>query len=168
MNLNRILSLFLTSEQGFRVGLAVAALFSILVLMSTASLLNGFWSDSKLSFMMTERASVINQASPLQELIDSIPQAHLFGYHSPDMAYMPITSSQLLLTGIIQEGAEEEENSFSKVIISVRGKTGTVFQVGEVLLDGVKITAIQKDAVILDNNGHSERLPLQRAKLRIN
>ncbi len=168
MNLNRILSFMLTTEQGSRFGLATAGLFTVLALLSLLTLLGGWWSDARLSSLSGSAGERQDLFSPLNELLTAVPQAHLFGYRSPDAAYMPITSSQLRLTGIIQLGSEEDENAFSKAIISVQGGIGKVFQVGDVVQDGVKLTGIQADAAVLDNNGHSERLPLQRARLERN
>ena len=168
MNLNRILPFLLTTAQGSRLGLATAGLFSILAFFSLITLLNGWWLDAKLSSLTVMENSVLQEVSSLQDLIYSIPPAHLFGYLSPNAAYIPITSSQLHLTGIIQLGSDEEENYFSKAIISMQGGIGKIFQIGDVLSEGIKITGIQADAVILDHNGHSERLPLQRTHLGIN
>lgn len=164
MNLNRILSFLLTTEQGYRLGLASASLFAIFALLTLGTALHGFWSDAHLSSLSKTDATIQDLSLPLNELLSSVPKAHLFGYRS-ETAYMPITSSQLRLTGVIQPGKEEDDNAFSKAIISVQGGVGQVFQVGDRIQEGVKLTGIETDAAILDNNGHSERLPLQRPRL---
>lgn len=169
MKLDRVLSLLLTTEQGLRIGMATAALFAVLALASLITMLGSWWADAQLSSVKgTEALAIQDLSSPMHELIQAVPQAHLFGHRLPPSAYVPITSSQLRLMGIIQQGSAEEENPFSKAIISVQGSIGRVYQVGDVLSGGIKIMGIQADAVILDNNGHSERLPLQRPTLERN
>lgn len=165
MNLNRVLPFILTTEQGSRFGLATAALFAVLALMSLLTLFGGWWSDVRLSSLSGPVDVLQSLSSSSNELLTVIPQAHLFGYRAPDAAYIPITSSEMRLTGVTQLGSEDDENAFSRAIISVQGGIGKVFQVGDVVQEGVKLTSIQADAVVLDNNGHSERLPLQRATL---
>lgn len=165
IKLDRILSLLLTSEQGVLWGKVTAALFAGLAFLGVISMLGTWWSDIRLSTV--SKASVItmrNAFSPLQELMQTIPNAHLFGREvRADNA--PITSSEVRLTGIVQMGSEEENTSFSKAIISVQGGGGKIYQVGDVLPNGIKIISIEPEAVILDNKGHSERLPLQRPRL---
>lgn len=165
MKLNRALSLLLTTEQGARVGLASAGLFAALTLLGFMLMLKGWWMDARLFALPEAAKSQEAWSASLDEWTQRIPGAHLFGYRSPASAYMPITSSQARLTGIIQQGFQEAGESFSKAIISVQGGVGKVYQVGELLQEGVRITEIQAEAVILDNNGHSERLPLLRARL---
>jgi type II secretory pathway component PulC len=166
MKLARVLPFLFTTEQGFRLGAATAAFFALLGLVSFITLCSDFWSDARLASLNGARAEALQDlVSPLNELKVRIPEAHLFGHKALDAAYAPITSAQLRLTGIIQLGSEEDDNAFSKAIISVQGGIGKVYQVGDVLPEGVKLTGIQADAVLLDNNGHSERLPLQRTRL---
>ncbi len=165
MNLNRILPFLLTTEQGSRLGLAMAAFFAVLAFISLLTLLGGWWSDARLSSLSNSEAALPELSLPLNELVNAVPKAHLFGYRSLDAAYIPISSSQLRLMGLIQPGKEEDDTAFSKAIISVQGGIGQVFQIGDVLQEGVRLMGIQADAVILDNNGHSERLPLQRPRL---
>ncbi len=167
MKLKQVLSLLLTTEQGFRFALAGAGFFVMLAFLSLTLMLGAWWKDARLSSMAEAVAKARGSwSSPIDELRQALPAAHLFGHRSEDSAYMPITNSQARLTGIIQQGPEEGGGpSFAKAIISVQGGIGKVYQVGEVLQEGVKITEIQPKAVILDNNGHSERLPLNRARL---
>jgi len=112
------------------------------------------WVLANQALRKSAAATVTNTA----QLIDNIPQAHLFG-KSP-AGDVPITSLQLQVTGIVKTGSE----GASKAYISVAGQPGKIFKVGDYLRDDVKIYAITPDAVILDNNGEFEKLPLPREK----
>lgn len=163
MKPDRIFSMILTTEQGYRLGLATAVLFTALLVLSAFGMLGSWWSDARLSSVSkAEKAAIRDLSSPLSELAKAVPQAHLFGYHAPASAYVPITNLQLRLTGIIQVGGDDV---FSKAIISAQGGTGKIYQLGDSVLDGIRLTAIHADGVVLDNNGHSESLPMQRPNL---
>jgi len=164
--IERLRSQILTTEQGWRLGLGSAAIFACLALLSLFSTLSGWRADAQLSSEAQARAAIMRDlSSSVSELTKVIPQAHLFGYQAPVSAYMPITSLQMRLTGIVQEAAAEEGSSFSKAIISLQGGVGKVYQVGDMVMEGIKLMEIKANGVILDNNGHSERLPMQRARL---
>lgn len=91
-----------------------------------------------------------------------IPEAHLFGQTlSGDM---PITSLQLRVTGIIKVEAEQN-SALSKAMISIAGQPSKIYRVGDILPLGVKIYGITQDAVVLENDGRLEKLPLPRPPL---
>ena len=98
-------------------------------------------------------SSTINKDA---DLISTLPDAHLFGR---SLSGVPITNLQLRVTGIVK-------GKVSKATISVAGETSKIFQVGDQLPDGVKIYEIMPNAVILENEGQLERLPLPREPLQ--
>jgi hypothetical protein len=108
-------------------------------------------------------ASSIAKTDETANLITAIPSAHLFGKAFGE-GDMPISSLQLSVTGILK--VEGSDSSASKASISVEGQPSKIFQMGDKLPDGVKIYDIMDEAVVLENNGHLEKLPLARAPLQ--
>ena len=96
-------------------------------------------------------------------LIENLPQAHLFGQGLTPMGEMPITNLQLRVMGI-SKGVDENSTA-SKALIAIAGGQSKVYQIGDSLPDGVKIYAIAADAVVLENAGRLEKLPLPRETL---
>lgn len=163
MMFNDIALPFLTGLWGRRlcwVALAIACLLFLATLIKTPLT---WYSDSKLT-----KAQAIATVVPLQQvqssdLIQHIPEWHLFGSSakSADTSILPVTSLQLSLIGIVQA----VPNNKSSVIISEANQAGKVYLVGDTLPVGVKVDAITEDGVILENAGRLEKLPLQRQPL---
>src|SRR5688572_15367242 len=109
MKLDRFISLVLTTEQGCRLGKACTACFLILSLFTFSTMTSSWWTELKLGSLSDSRAALQDFSSPLKELGSLIPEAHLFGSQLPPSSAMPITSSQLHLTGISQ-GPEDPIN----------------------------------------------------------
>src|SRR5204863_5740463 len=99
------------------------------------------------------------ETDQVSHLIASIPQNHLFGKSEKQL---PITNLQMTVTGIVKMS----EPSASMATISINGQPGKIYKVGDDLPYGVKIDSISNDAVILENEGHFEKLPLPREKLQ--
>lgn len=97
-------------------------------------------------------------------LIDSLPDAHLFGKSFSGIGDAPISDLQFKVTGIVKV-SNGKDGEVSKAYISVDGKPAKIFEVGDSLPYGVSVYAIASDAVILENNGHLEKLPLPRQAL---
>lgn len=115
--------------------------------------------------LIHQRPSIaVVQTDPTTAMINGLPKAHLFGeaFSKGDMA---ITNLQLRVTGIVKVNQEDGSN-FSKAYISVSGQPAKIFEVDDSLSDGVKIYSITPDSVILENDGHLEKLPLPREKLQ--
>lgn len=93
------------------------------------------------------------------ELIAAIPSEHLFG--KSFASAMPITNLQFRVTGIVKA-----DNEASKAYISIAGQPSKIYQLGDDLPEGVKIYAITANAIILENDGHLEKLPLPREQLQ--
>lgn len=97
-------------------------------------------------------------------LIAGLPDSHLFGQDLTDTGNMPISSLQLKVTGIVKVENEQGRN-VSKVYISSGGGATKIYQVGDIMPSGVKVYDISADAVILENDGKLEKLPLPREPL---
>jgi type II secretion system protein C len=101
-------------------------------------------------------------ANELTLNIKQIPNWHLFGESTTVATQtLPITSLQLRLIGVLHASDAQS----SRVIISQASQPGKSYGVGDTLTGAVKIYAISQDAVILDNSGHMEKLPLARPPL---
>lgn len=96
------------------------------------------------------------------ELITAIPNNHLFG-PVLDKGHIPVTNLQLRVTGIVKAMNKKEA---SKAYISVADQPSKIYEIGDEVLDNVKIKAILPDAVMLENSGHLEKLPLPRQPLQ--
>ena len=105
----------------------------------------------------------ISNAHETADNIETIPNNHLFGIAFAK-GNVPITNLQLRVTGIVKVNNEQENNS--KAYISMSGQSSKIYQVGDSLLNGVKIYAISNDSVILETDGRLEKLPLPREILQ--
>ncbi len=92
--------------------------------------------------------------------INNLPGLHLFGQSLNDGS-MPITNLQLRVTGIVMI----DNQNASKAYISFADQPSKIYRVGDRLGYGITIYAIMPDAVILENDGHFEKLLLPRQKL---
>ncbi|MDR3492518.1 MAG: type II secretion system protein N [Gammaproteobacteria bacterium] len=149
------------TQRGRQVGLALSILLSVILLTMLFTTFSTWYSD----FLLTQR-KVVTTAAPVTDevslAISQIPTLHLFGMSSEaDAAFLPITSLQLHLTGIIKVYPD----NLSKAIISEAGQPGKVYAVGDVLTAGIKISAVNDNGVVLEHGGRLEKLPLARSVL---
>lgn len=100
-------------------------------------------------------------------MIAAIPEEHIFGQAFSKIGQVPITNLQLRVTGIVKTESEQTGTQ-SKAYISISGQPSKIFQVGDSLPYGVKVYDIISNAIILENKGHLEKLPLPREKLEFN
>lgn len=96
------------------------------------------------------------------EMIASLSNAHLFGKAVAKLSAVPITNLEFRVAGIVKAAAKAS----SKAYISVSGQVGKIYQIGDSLPYGVKVYDITGNAVILENNGHLEKLVLPREQLK--
>lgn len=139
----------------------------ILVGLTGLTLLIALWqwhSDWKLSHSKVA-APIITDASETANLIAALPSAHLFGKSFADGGDMPISNLQLKVTGIMKAN-DENGNDVSKATISMGGEPSKIYQKGDTLPYGVKVYDITNDAVVLENDGHLEKLLLPRQPLQ--
>lgn len=90
-----------------------------------------------------------------------LADAHLFGTPA-QINDMPISNLQLRVLGISKA---TDHHGHSKVLLSISGNPGKVFKIGDHLPYGVTVYDITANAVILENNGLLEKVPLPRPLL---
>lgn len=97
--------------------------------------------------------------------LSNIPDAHIFGKPLAKTSNVPISSLHLQVTGIVKIENNQDDKG-SKVYLSTSGQPSKIYRIGDSVSSGVKIYSIESDAVILENNGRFEKLPLQREPLQ--
>jgi len=154
--LKEITAPLLITKGGQRLGVFLAILFGVLLANTFIKLFFNVQNNT-----VVREAAVISLEDQAITLIQQIPQRHLLGNHIESSSILPITRLPFALIGILQSTSKH----ISSVIISESGKTGKYYQVGDILSSGIKISDIQSDGVIVNNNDRLEKLPLQRAPL---
>lgn len=125
--------------------------------------LSGWWqwhADWELAHQIIAPPSLATSSEMVLK-IAALPSAHLFGqrYHGN----IPISNLQLRVTGIVK--LDGDNAAASKVYISTAGGASKIYQSGDFVTDGVKIYDITADTVMLETDGHLEKLSLPRQKL---
>lgn len=110
-------------------------------------------------------APILATKDDTANLRSSLPNLHLFGNSANKLGNMPITNLQLSVTGIAKVDTEQS-GSVSKAYISIAGQPSKIFQLGDKLPYGVKVYDITPNAVVLENDGHLEKLLLPREGLQ--
>lgn len=141
---------------------ALFAVLSALILLTIWIIFNQWSSDWLLAHKEMVPLKTLSPKQNQARLIATIPAMHLFG-KTFTKAQVPITSLQLLVTGIVKG---YKLDSASKAYISTHGQTGKIYRVGDFLSQGVKVYAITSDSVILENDGRLEKLLLPRHHLQ--
>lgn len=93
-----------------------------------------------------------------------IADNHLFGQTLTADGDVPVTNLDCRVTGITKV-FNEHGDDVSRATIAIAGAADKMYQVGDALPDGVKIVSIEPNAVILENDGRLEKLPLPRTHL---
>lgn len=122
-------------------------------------------SDWMLAHQKINSLPLIAKSNQTADVIAAIPNEHLFGKSMNKLRDMPITNLQLRVTGIVKVDTEQS-SAFSKAYISIAGGLSKIYQVSDNLPYGVKVYDITSNAVILENDGHLEKLPLPREQLK--
>jgi hypothetical protein len=138
----------------------------VLLLLVVTTFFSSLWqwhSDWVLIHQPAPAAQTV-QADQTTAMIRSLPDAHLFGQAFSNTNGMPITNLQLRVTGIVKTNTDSG-NNVSKAYISISGQPAKIYEVGDSLPYGVKVYSISDEAVILENDGHLEKLPLPREQL---
>ena len=97
-------------------------------------------------------------------LFQHIADAHLFGRNLSADGDVPVTNLDCRVTSITKV-FNEHGSDVSHATISIAGAPDKRYQVGDALPDGVKIVSIESNAVMLENDGRLEKLPLPRSTL---
>lgn len=121
--------------------------------------------DWILAHQTVAKETVMVKTDSTSDLIAAITGDHIFGKSPSKLGDMPISNLQLHVTGIVKVDSNQS-NSVSKAYISIAGQPSKIYQVGDTLPYGVKVNDITPDAVVLENDGHLEKLPLPRAQLK--
>lgn len=158
--LEEIIAPLLSTEWGRRSGLAALALFSLLLIITLVEI-PFTWHSDYLSTQIPPAKATLPMNDQTIALIKQLPDQHIFGESAIKAANLPITSLQLHLVGIVEAHPE----SASSVIISSAGQPAKVYRTGDNLTSDVRIKTITSDGVILENDGHMEKLPLSRPPL---
>lgn len=156
--------LALNQQLQHRAPMLIAAILSVVVLFSTISNFKQWYSDWAFTHAATGNAQHLDAKDETAAMISAIPTQHIFGQNIAVNGEVPITNLELRVTGIVKTEAKNTE-SLSKAYISIAGKPSKIYQVGDSLPYGVKVYDISSDAIILENDGHLEKLPLPRDRL---
>ena len=156
---DNVVEQLLVTEWGKHLGFTLMFIMGLWVSVLCVDTLSQWHTD----FVLTKK-SATSTVAPLLVLdsIEQIPERHLFGKLGAAENYLPITSLQLRLVGVIKSEPEQ----LSKVIISESGQPGKVYQIGDTLPCGVSVASIADDGVVLANGDHLEKLPLRRSRLQ--
>jgi type II secretory pathway component PulC len=103
----------------------------------------------------------LTKTANAESLMASIPENQLFGKSE---GQLPVTNLQMTVTGIVK--VSDQSGLVSKAYLSIDGQPSKIYKMGDDLPNGVKINSISQDAVILENDGRFEKLPLPREKLQ--
>lgn len=155
---DEIVQPFIASEHGQKIGFATFILMLALACATLFSVLKNSWAVATLQATPVVKAVEIS-ANDSHPPLANLSNQHLFG-QAVD-GELPITSLQFHLTGILKA----TQGGMSKAIISVAGKPGKVYSVGDLLPSGIKVYAVTNDEVVLERSGHLEKLPLGRTPL---
>lgn len=145
-----------------------AAVALIALSLTTAGYAVYQWTaDWQLAHSELPAAPVLATADATSSLVAAIPGEHVFGQPAAGLGNMPISNLQLRVTGIAKvEGDDETAQSLSRAYISVAGQPSKIYKIGDNLPYGVKVYDITADAVVLQNGGQLEKLPLPRDPLQ--
>lgn len=160
---DEIINPLVSTAWGRRLSLAALIGLAVLLLVTIAYTIYSWHSDVVLVRSQGKLSTPQQNTNPQKtDLVAQLPNYHLFGnaFKVEQSAVLPITSLQIRLIGIVHAAPQ----NLSRVIISEAGQPGKVFQVGDSIV-GVKVNAIVRDGVILENGGRLEKLPLQRQEL---
>lgn len=146
------------TERGVQSSWIAFVLFSLLLSVTFIETLFSWHEDLTLA---QKNQIVTTHEMNFSQAITDIPKQHLFGDANISDNYVPITSLQLRLVGIIKSIPD----NLSHVMIAEKDNAGKVYAIGDSLPSGIRVYAINNDGVILENAGHLEKLPLSRPSL---
>lgn len=141
---------------------ALFLLMLLITLVTLTNLLTEWHADWNLAHPKKAPAQIVKTSvtDDISHSIATIPQIHLFGEAITGIGNMPLSNLQLHLTGIVHSTGD------SKAYIAIATHPGKIYRTGDQLPYGAKIFAITDDTVVLQNEGHLEKLTLPREKLQ--
>jgi type II secretory pathway component PulC len=148
-----------------RATLGMTVLLALGVFITLIYSFNQWHSDWQLAHRVFEGSIDLHNHDETADMIAAIPEEHIFGKSFSKTGTVPITNLGLRVTGIVKTDTDDR-SSTSRAYISIAGAPSKIYQAGDSLPYGVKVYDITSDAVILENDGHLEKLPLPRNKLQ--
>lgn len=145
-----------------KIGLGISVFLALLICFTLFYNIKQWHQDWLLSHQTILPPTLVSPQPTINLAI--IPTAHLFGKSLTKISELPISSLQLQVTGIVKVSNENPNDS--KVYISTSGQPSKIYRLGDTITTDVKIYNITPDAVILENNGRFEKIPLKREKLQ--
>jgi len=110
-------------------------------------------------------AKTRSAASSTQQKVSQITSSHLFGKSSarsiaaPSKA--PVTKLNLVLRGVL---AAEPSSMASAIIASGKGGKEEIYGIGDKIQNGVKLSEIHNEHVIIDRQGRLEKLAMEKSR----
>ncbi len=143
-----------------RIAMMALLLSSSVLVMTTIAAINAWQNDAKL----THTPSLSTTLSDREKLLASaktIVNSHLFGISKTAVLTdeLPITSLPLTLVGVMQS---VPANQSSAVIATDRNDPGKLYRIDDMLPGEARLISITQNGIVLETQGHLERLPLRR------
>ncbi len=128
--------------------LVVTIIFSIAVLISTWSLISNF---------LTVPTQPVVRPVKIHAPLASISKLHLMGIYDEKTADIPATQLQLTLQGTV---IDVNDSTQSRALIYSPGQPTKVYKVGDLVPGNAKIEKINRQFIILNDNGELQKLSL--------
>ena len=140
-----------------RVPLALACVITAILLFSITHFVSNFKRTHQ-PITITPIATITTSALALGNL-------HLMGVYQTAAVRLPISTLQFMLEGTIvfQDNPEQ-----SRAIISSANKPAKIYKTNDALMNNVTIQKIEKDSVIVNDNGTPEKILLPVKSLLAN
>lgn len=142
--------------------LLCAALLSLMIFLTLWHAISRWQADWAITHPKVAPSSPLLHNNTMA-LLAALPDKHVFGQNLSGEG-VPVSNLALRVTGIVKIESEDGAGP-SKAYISISGQPSKIYQAGDSLPYGAKIYDITSDAVILENDGQLEKLPLPREKL---
>lgn len=143
--------------------MGITATLGALALFTLGYALWQWRADWILTHQPMQQTQTLANTDMAADMIAALPDEHLFG-KALGSGDVPVTQLQFRVTGIVKINTAQG-NTQSKAYISISGQPSKIYQMGDSLPYGVKVYDILPNAVILENEGRLEKLPLPRQQL---
>lgn len=132
-----------------RVPIILAACLTLILLLLITQFIKNFRTDH-LAITATKTLAIVEP--PL-----NLAHFHLFGIYDTSLKQLPNTPLQLILEGTVVFANDPTQ---SRALISSPNQPAKVYQINDTVPGNAKITRIEKDFIVVDDNGSSEKLAL--------
>ena len=140
-----------------RVPMALAAFFAVILLFSITHFVS--------NFKRTHQAIVMTKTTMITAAPLALENLHLMGMYQAAPVRLPVSTLQFILEGTI---VFQDDPTRSRAIISSTGKSAKIYKTNDALMSGVTIKKIEKDSIIVDDNGTPEKILLPIKSLLAN